>query len=69
LRRGDWSMLPRTAISLFRGVKSIISSALNYDYSRGVLTFLLPGLVAGLRGKGMSKMSLSSKKASSGPKS
>jgi len=51
LRRGDWSMLLRTAISLFRAVKSIIIGDLYKDYSLRVVTHLLPGLVAGLRGK------------------
>ncbi|MGD0400881.1 MAG: glycosyltransferase [Syntrophobacteraceae bacterium] len=74
LRRGDWSMLLRIAISLYRAVTSIISGVLNKDYSkravgRSRLTFLLPGLVVGLRGRGLSKMSLPSRNASSSSRS
>ena len=71
LRQGDWSMLLRTAISLFRGVRSLINGVLNNDYDRRAngyarLTLLLPGLIAGLRGLGSSQMSLSERKVSSG---
>jgi len=74
LRRGDWLMLLRTAVTLFRGVRSLIIGALNNDYNRRVdgyarLTFLLPGLVAGLRGNGLSQMSPSDRKVSSGSRS
>ena len=53
LRRGDWSMLVRTAISLFRGLRSLIIGLLDSNYKQRVdgyasMTRLLPGLIAGL---------------------
>jgi hypothetical protein len=59
LRRGDWSMVLRAAISLARGVRSLIIGVLDNDYGRRAdgyarITRLLPGLVAGLRGSGSS---------------
>jgi GT2 family glycosyltransferase len=74
LRRGDWSMLLRTAISLFRGVRSLIIGLFNSDYGRRVdgyarMTRLLPGLIAGLRGLGLSQMSRSDRQVSSGSRS
>jgi GT2 family glycosyltransferase len=55
LRRGDLSMLVRTAISLFRGVKDLFFGVIKNDNNRRVngyarMTYLLPGLLAGLRG-------------------
>lgn len=74
LRQGDWLMLLRTAITLFRGVRSLIIGALKNNYNRRVdgyarLTLLLPGLVAGLRGKGLSQTSPSARKVSGGSRS
>ena len=74
LRRGDWSMLLRIAISLYRAVKNIIIGVLKKDYNsrtdgRCRLMFLLPGLVVGLQGRGLSKMSLPSTYASSSSRS
>jgi hypothetical protein len=71
LRQGDWSMLLRTTISLFRGVKSLINGVLHNDYGQRAdgyarLTLLLPGLVAGLRGLGSSQNSLADRKVSCG---
>ena len=62
LRRGDWSMLLRVGISLIRGGRSLMSGILHNDYDRRTrgfakLTLLLPGLVAGWRGKGSSHIS------------
>ena len=74
LRRGEWSMLIRTAISLFRGVRSLIFGIWNNDYDRCVdgrarLYFLLPGVIAGMRGLGFSRMSLSDRSTSSATRS
>jgi GT2 family glycosyltransferase len=54
LRSGDWSMLLRTGISLFRGARSFTKGVLNKDHELRVngfarLSCLLPGVVAGLR--------------------
>lgn len=64
LRRGDWSMLVRTAFSLFRGVRSVMVGTLNKDYDRRVdgcarLNLLLPGVIAGFRGLISSRMPVS----------
>lgn len=74
LRRGDWSMLLLTAISLVRGMRSLIIGVLKNDHGRRAkgyarLTLLLSGLIAGVRGKGLAQMSLSDRKVSSGSRS
>jgi GT2 family glycosyltransferase len=66
LRRGDWSMLLRVGISLIRGGRSLLSGILYNDYVRRTsgfakLTLLLPGLVAGWRGLGSSRISRTDK--------
>lgn len=71
LRRGDWSMILRTSVSLFRGVRSLIVGILDGDVRRRLdgyarITRLLPGLVAGLQGAGLSKMLLRDRQISSG---
>jgi GT2 family glycosyltransferase len=55
LRKGDYSMVLRTAITLFRGIKDFFIGVLQKDRDRKIngfarITHLLPGLVAGLRG-------------------
>jgi GT2 family glycosyltransferase len=55
LRKGDLSMIVRTAISLFRGVKDLIFGVIKKDNSlwangHARMTHLLPGLLAGLQG-------------------
>ncbi|MCK4791942.1 MAG: glycosyltransferase family 2 protein [Desulfobacteraceae bacterium] len=54
LRRGDWSMALRTAITLIRGVRSLINGMMHNKYDRKVngytrITRLIPGLIAGIR--------------------
>lgn len=55
LRRGDWSMLLRILLAIFRGVKSLALGLINDDndqYMIGMarMTKLLPGLAYGIRG-------------------
>lgn len=52
LRRGDWSMVLRAAISLGRGVRGLLKGVSRNDFamkaeSTGRLEYLLPGMVAG----------------------
>jgi GT2 family glycosyltransferase len=59
LRRGDLSMVLRTALSLYRGARSLYYGTMNNDYRQRTqgyasITRLLPGLLAGLRGLGSS---------------
>ena len=54
LRNGDWSMVARTALSLYRGARALIGGFLANDHGRRVsgyatTTRLLPGVYAGLR--------------------
>ncbi len=54
LCRGDWSMLPRVAIHLWRGARAWAQGALRGDYERYAdgatrLTRVLPGVLAGCR--------------------
>ncbi len=55
LRKGDWSMIARVALSLFRGLRDLFYGVMTNDQSRWLngsarVTWLIPGLVAGLRG-------------------
>jgi glycosyltransferase involved in cell wall biosynthesis len=57
LRRGDWSMAVRAALSLYRGARDLFAGAMDNNARRRVngrarMTRLVPGLVAGLRGMG-----------------
>lgn len=59
LRRGDWSMAARTALSLFRGGRSLVRGLATNDRDKrlighGIMTQLMPGVVAGLRARGAS---------------
>ncbi len=71
LRRGDWSMLLRISLSLFRGIRNLIKGILHNDNSRCAdgyarLTLLLPGLVAGLQGLSSSQISVADREVSCG---
>ena len=60
LRHGDWSMVPRALLALYRGAKSLFKGLKNQDENltlegKARLTKLIPGLVAGLRGVGFSR--------------
>ena len=60
LRHGDWSMIPRTLLALYRGAKSLFKGLKNQDENltlegKARLTKLIPGLFAGLRGIGFSR--------------
>jgi GT2 family glycosyltransferase len=55
LRRGDWSMVPRTLLALYRGAKSLAKGWKNQDENlilegKARLTRLIPGMIDGLRG-------------------
>ena len=59
LRRGDWSMIARTAISLFRGARDFLQGSMAGDETNRVnglarMSWLIPGLIAGLRGSNWS---------------
>jgi GT2 family glycosyltransferase len=74
LRQGDWSMILRTSILLVRGMRALILGFLNNDYGwraygYAKLISLMKGFIAGVQGKGLSKMSLSDRKVSSGSRS
>ncbi|OQY34650.1 MAG: hypothetical protein B6243_05375 [Anaerolineaceae bacterium 4572_5.2] len=52
LRRGEWSMALRIALSLFRGARSVFYGVINKDHNRRVrglanVIWLLPGVVSG----------------------
>jgi GT2 family glycosyltransferase len=58
LRHGDYSMILRTGISIFRGFRDVIQGSLHHDNYRRMnglsrITHLIPGLFAGLRGMGL----------------
>jgi glycosyltransferase involved in cell wall biosynthesis len=55
LRNGDWSMVLRAGISLWRGVRSLVYGVVRNDTAlkvnaMGRLERLVPGMVAGMRG-------------------
>jgi GT2 family glycosyltransferase len=57
LRRGDWTMAVRAALSLYRGARDLFAGVMGNNDRRRVngrarMTRLVPGLVAGLRGLG-----------------
>lgn len=56
IRKGDWFMVLRSILYLYRGLRSVIYGMIFNDYERRVdgfarITRLAPGLINGLRGK------------------
>ncbi len=57
LRQGDWSMVPRALLALYRGAKILVKGWITGDENlrlegKARLTQMIPGMIAGLRGIG-----------------